>query len=678
MKRFLKIFFSLTFLILTGTILSACGSNTLIPVAGVDFYEDEVFATVGDQIALEHKVYPSNASNRLVSYWSSDENIVSVDENGVATIKDTGEALVVVRSIDGGFEDYCRIVTKIDPDEIMWNTEDGRIEPVSDHTLPYSATATVAVDQDVKLEVLYSLSGIVGNTAITNKNIKFTSSNPDNIEVINESEGILRAIDNNIRSEDNTPYSDITASIQTSKGELKITCRVFVNEYSTTGKLIVNKVNGNSAILKERDGSDKIVLDADDKIGVECYALLLNASNYKKSDYSISIYSSNKEVFDIIAKEEQDSIYYFTILPKKEGNARLCIDTTCYDESGKQISVVINVSVQASVDFVEVTASNKYEITEEDVTLTEIDHYEDNCAKQIIDGVEVCVDSEGNTIPEDGEHILVPVYKVANIQSKTEIVVDQEIFSLGLTFYDESVIDGIPTTKLIEGAEREIYIESLDTDLIVYKDASGNAYTYIGEEQVYLKTLNNSQIESGGRVYKNCSQYISTYGNNSFKVTAVPTDINTEFYILGYVAKNNSSDVLDINNRVYFVYTFYIRSALENVIISTTPATVETSGGGVVTTIPSTGISEVTIILGRELDLYIYSYSFNMSAPQPVKVKVDSSSLDGIIEMVQDENKYTLKACTGTAGEGVIVVTATDGENTVSTQILVHVVNVEV
>ncbi len=258
-----------------------------------------------------------------------------------------------------------------------------------------------------------------------------------------------------------------------------------------------------------------------------------------------------------------------------------------------------------------------------------------------------------------------PVYKVANIQSKTEIVVDQEIFSLGLTFYDESVIDGIPTTKLIEGAEREIYIESLNTDLRVYKDPSGNAYTKIGEEQVYLKTLNNSQIESDERVYKNCSKYISTYGNNSFKVTAVPTDIN-------------SSDVSDINNRVYFVYTFYIRSALENVIISTTPATVETSGDDVVTTIPSTGISEVTIILGRELDLYIYSYSFNMSAPQPVKVQVDSSSLDGIIEMVQDENKYTLKACTGTAGEGVIVVTATDGENTVSTQILVHVVNVEV
>ena len=122
MKRFLKVIFSLIFLCVSGVVLSACGSNTLISVAGVDFYEDEVYAVIGATVDLKHKVYPSNATNRQVSYWSTDENIVSVSADGVATIKDSGEAYVVVRTIDGGYEDFCKIVTKIDPDEIKWDT----------------------------------------------------------------------------------------------------------------------------------------------------------------------------------------------------------------------------------------------------------------------------------------------------------------------------------------------------------------------------------------------------------------------------------------------------------------------------------------------------------------------------------------------------------------------------
>ena len=708
MKRFLKVIFSLIFLCVSGVVLSACGSNTLISVAGVDFYEDEVYAVIGDTVDLKHKVYPSNATNRQVSYWSTDENIVSVSADGVATIKDSGEAYVVVRTIDGGYEDFCKIVTKIDPDEIKWDTTDRRITPVTVRSLPYSGTATVAVDQDVKLEIIYSLAGIENNSAITNKNVKFTSSNPDNIEVINESEGILRAIDNNIRSEEGTPYSDITASVMTAKGELKTTCRVYVNEYSTTGKLVVNKVKGNEPILESRDGSDKLVLDADNRTGIECYTLLMNASDYKKDDYSINIYSSNTDVFEILSVEQVDNVYYFTIIPKKEGEERLCIDTTCYDEDGKQISVVINVSVQASVRFVKVGAKDnaKFEDRSEEVitgynikwvyAVDESIEYEN----EVIEETEIGEDelpiikykdaTTGTDITTVVKKVYIPIYTKTN-NYKTEIVNDGEIFSLDLTYYDEVVKDGATTSKVIEGAERTLYFEELSSNLVVYKDENGQAYILLNydnngtieQKTVYLKMLNDVNIPREGRVFSDCNRYISKYGNNSFKVINVPKNIDTEFYILGYVAKNNTSEGTDgvenFEDRVYFIYTFYIRSELDGVICSVDPATTEEINGQTIETLPSIGTTEVTILLGKEMDLFIYAYSFNLTSPQPARVKIDASSLNGIIEVIQDSenlNKFTLKSLDNTAGEGAIFITVTDGEKTYTTEVVVHVINV--
>lgn len=740
MKRFLKVLFSLLFLGFSGLMLSACGSNTLIPVAGVDFYEEEVYAVIGDTIDLKHKVYPSNASNSLVSYWSTDDNIVSVSEDGVATVKDSGEAYVVVRTIDGGYIDRCKIVTKIDPDEIKWKTTDQRIQPVKDRSKPYSGTATVAVDQDIKLEVIYSLNGIENNGAITNKNIKFTSSNPDSIEVINESEGILRAVDNTIRSEEGTPYSDITASIQTAKGELKITCRVYVNEYSTSDKLVLNKVNGNEPILIKRDGSDKLILDADNK-GIDCYTHLMNTSDYLKSDYTKNIYSSNPEVFDVTFQEyKANGECYFTIVPKKEGEERLYINTTCYDESGKLISVIVNISVQASVDFVDVSAKDnkKYQ----PVTVYNIAGYVDkwvildNAGNPKLNNLGVPEDSDVITIPDTenggvknpsveellengytivyvkdadqnntdqidylvkedllyGEKVYlkirqvsVPIYTATSSEYGTEIVENEGIFSLDMTYYDELFDkDGkYIGKKVIEGAERKLYFEDMAGDLVVYKDSVG-AYINMNVEgesrKVYIKTLDSVTIPAGGRTYSSCSPYISKYGNNSFKVVNVPQNIDKEFYILGYVAKNNSAEgedgVENFEDRVYFVYSFFIRSRLDGVICSVKPASVVTENTITTTTLPNIGTEEVTITLGREIDLYLYSYSFDLTAPQPAKVTVDYSVLSGILEVVQDsqnENKFTFRSKNNTAGAGVVKVSATNGEKTVTIEIIVHI-----
>lgn len=61
------------------------------------------------RLTLEWKVLPDTAFNRNVSFSSSDESIVTVDENGVITGISEGEAQVCVTTEDGGYTAYCTV-----------------------------------------------------------------------------------------------------------------------------------------------------------------------------------------------------------------------------------------------------------------------------------------------------------------------------------------------------------------------------------------------------------------------------------------------------------------------------------------------------------------------------------------------------------------------------------------
>lgn len=613
MKRFLKLVLSLSIFMISGLLLSGCDDD-IIMVVGVDFYQEQLYVSVGDEFDLSHKVYPNNASNAKVTYWSSDKNVVSVDENGHVKVKDSGEAIIAIRTVDGGFEDYCKIVTNIDPDEIKWNTDDGRIVPV-DHP-EYSGETTVAIGQVIKLEIDYLIDGEVSEE-VTNKDITFTTSHSENVEVINASEGILRAVDSNVRNSENIPYSLITATLKTADGEKKLVCKVAVNEYTTTEKLFVNKVEGDKEVLGSRDGSEKIFLDAEDDIGIEYYSYLLNASNFKKTDYDMTIRSSNDEIFTVENAYESNNITYFRLLPKREGSANLFVDTTCYNENGKQVSAVINIIVQAAVESVEVSASNKKE----------------------------------TSLGSNFNH---------------EIVVSGDMFSIDFKYFDEFGNE-------IQNAERDIHFYDLDSYCIY--DTSKGEYIYdvvhsvSGGNDVYKKRGESKSITitSDMIIMKSPSDYIIECGVNKFKVNSVPDNINTMYCIQGYVSKENHSDINDENNRTYFCYTFYIRNELQGII-----ATRQNATDG---TIPMTGgIDDVTIVSGASEDLYVYTFAFFDNETSPANITYEISDED-LISISRVGNKFTITSKSqDKQGEGMVIFTASDGEKSVSINVSVHIV----
>ena len=77
-------------------------------VTGVEIQETASVAGYR-RVQLTWDVLPDVASNREVTFTSSDESVATVDENGLVTGVTQGEAVITVTTKDGGFTDTCLV-----------------------------------------------------------------------------------------------------------------------------------------------------------------------------------------------------------------------------------------------------------------------------------------------------------------------------------------------------------------------------------------------------------------------------------------------------------------------------------------------------------------------------------------------------------------------------------------
>ena len=126
-----------------------------------------------NSIKLEYTISPKNADNKEVIWKSSNTDIVSVDNNGVITAKEYGDAVITVTTVDGNYSDTCDVnvsefitytITYKDGDKIY--TED------------YEAGDSVAWKSDITKKG-YTLVGWKYNDKEYNLSDKFTMINED-------------------------------------------------------------------------------------------------------------------------------------------------------------------------------------------------------------------------------------------------------------------------------------------------------------------------------------------------------------------------------------------------------------------------------------------------------------------------------------------------------------------
>jgi len=182
---------------------------TVVKVTGVSLNRTTLNLTEGESSKLTATVNPSNATNKNVTWSSSNSSIVNVDSNGNIKALRPGTATITVTTQDGNHQATCRVTVskKIDVGET-----EIKVTGVS-----LNRTTLTLNEGDTE-----KLTATVNPSNATNKNVTWSSSNSSIVSV--DSNGNIKAL----------KPGTATITVTTKDGNHKATCQVVVNSYTIT------------------------------------------------------------------------------------------------------------------------------------------------------------------------------------------------------------------------------------------------------------------------------------------------------------------------------------------------------------------------------------------------------------------------------------------------------------
>ena len=127
----------------------------VISVAGVSLNQTSVELTEGDEITLTATINPDNATNKKISWKSSDNSVVTVSDGKLSALK-VGNATITVTTEDGGKTATCQVTVLM------------KVIPVSSVSLDKTSVELTEGDET-------TLTATVNPDNATNKNITWNS-----------------------------------------------------------------------------------------------------------------------------------------------------------------------------------------------------------------------------------------------------------------------------------------------------------------------------------------------------------------------------------------------------------------------------------------------------------------------------------------------------------------------
>lgn len=124
---------------------AVCNVVVTVPVSGVSLSKTNIDLKVGEAAGLSAIIAPANATNKNVTWISSDTNVATVDINGKVTAVSSGSAIITVTTVDGGFTAECKVTVKNPVTSVSLNKNDvtldiGDTEKLIADILPKNAT----------------------------------------------------------------------------------------------------------------------------------------------------------------------------------------------------------------------------------------------------------------------------------------------------------------------------------------------------------------------------------------------------------------------------------------------------------------------------------------------------------------------------------------------------------
>ena len=168
-----------------------------IPVTGISLNSTSATLTEGDKLTLTATVNPDNATNKNVT-WSSSNSSVATVTNGKVTALKAGKTTITVKTEDGGKTATCEVTVK------------AMVFPVTSVSLDKTSVEMTEGDE-------FTLTTTVNPDNATNKNVTWSSSNSSVASVTNGKVIALKA-------------GKTTITVKTEDGGKTATCEVKVTD----------------------------------------------------------------------------------------------------------------------------------------------------------------------------------------------------------------------------------------------------------------------------------------------------------------------------------------------------------------------------------------------------------------------------------------------------------------
>jgi len=127
------------------------GGSTTISVSAISISPETMTLTVGETGQITATVEPDNATNKNVTWESSDESVATVDGNGEVTAVAAGTATITVTSdADSSKKANCE-VTIVEPTEPILTVDPSQVTVSSD----FEETFTLTIENDTVTEAVY-------------------------------------------------------------------------------------------------------------------------------------------------------------------------------------------------------------------------------------------------------------------------------------------------------------------------------------------------------------------------------------------------------------------------------------------------------------------------------------------------------------------------------------------
>jgi uncharacterized protein YjdB len=124
-------------------------SKDIVNVTGVTLDKETLSLDPEETAQLNHTVLPDDATDKSVSWESSDESIVKVTQSGAVTAVSAGQATITVTTNDGNKTAECKVTVVIHVTDVALNKTDIELAPGTTTLLVPTVTPAGATDKTV-------------------------------------------------------------------------------------------------------------------------------------------------------------------------------------------------------------------------------------------------------------------------------------------------------------------------------------------------------------------------------------------------------------------------------------------------------------------------------------------------------------------------------------------------